>query len=181
MPALRRALLRALAVSLIAGAIAVGAASPGYAVPGCSGTSCNGLWPDKTQDCSTANSQLTTPFNYTMSDTFTFQVRRSYYCQAAWGRFIEDDCGWPNSLHWWLRIESQLKTPYGYYGIGTQTRNMWNLTGTCDGGSAWTKMVPAHANTRVRLCFASTVNNTAPTTWECSTAANHDGDWIYYY
>jgi hypothetical protein len=171
---LRRTLIRALVTVLITGGLTTAVATPSQAGT-CTDTGCNGLYPE-TARCHTPTSQVRTPYSYTMSDTFTFQIKRSTDCRAAWGRFIEDDCYWPNALHWWLRIESQAPAVYapgGWYSLGVQTRNMWNQTGSCNGGAATTRMVPARGGSRMRLCFTSTINNTAPSTYEDCSA------WIY--
>jgi hypothetical protein len=167
----RRAMVVLVAAGLAVGGLVTVMPSPALAL--CSGNGCNGLDP---QGSGCSGTVTLTRFSTTTSDDrYTYQLRRSPACDATWGRFVRDDCSYPSPIHHWLRVQTQLQTPYGWYAHKTQTDDMWGETGNCNGGTAWTPMAPAQVGTRARLCWGTNIGSAAPTRWSCSGWYNGGG------
>jgi hypothetical protein len=144
--------------------------SAAYAAPPCNGNSCDGLDPDTTR-CNEGGS-IRTKFSQTTSTShgsYTYQLRRSGYCNAFWARFIRDDCGYVVHVFYWLRVQTQLWTPYGWAAHKTHTDGMSNETDPCTDSTGWTVMAPGQEGTRGRVCWGVAYTPDArPSSWGCS-------------
>jgi len=152
-------------------AIAVGGAvviSPQSAsAVGCSGHTCNGRDPEA-NGCDTGPTQTRTRFSKTVDDMWTYQLRHSFACLSMWGRFIRDDCSYPSPVHHWLRVDTQIWSLNEWRPYATQVDDMWGETSNCNGGTAWTPMVPGQENTRSRLGWGTNVSSSPPSSWSYS-------------
>jgi Protein of unknown function (DUF2690) len=176
---LRRQVITLVALCVAAGGVAVMAPPPAVAVP-CTGSGCNGKDPDATgcNDPAIAGRPVTR-FSRTVwwEDVWahSFQIRHSPGCEAAWGRFIRDDCGSGARIpyHKWFRIQTQVWSGSAWLSYTTRTKDM-SGTQPCDGGTNWTLMVPGQSGTRTRICWQYTYYEVPPSgdRWNCSSWLN---------
>lgn len=114
----------------------------------CSQASCTGKDPETT-GCSSADTYTSEWVG--LSTGAGLELRHSKGCHVWWARFNEDivDCCFPDFT---MKIERQLKTPYGYYDVDVYKKSVTvNHPNT-----AWTAMVENSSDDRVRACVGST-------------------------
>lgn len=146
-----------LAVLLSAAGMAAVVAPGSPAFAACSGTGCNGLDPSSS-GCSATGSTVAGSTNYQSS--FGIEQRRSSGCKARWTRLTIDDATPTCCVPINIRIQRQLKTPYGWYDANVYTKKV----AAGKEGQFWTPMVGDTSDDRTRSCWGL---NTSSTDW-CS-------------
>lgn len=163
---LPRVLLAAVMMIGVCG-VAVTRAEPAQAAS-CFQTSCAGKNPS-TAGCATT----WTPREMSLHQgRYTLQLRYSAGCYAFWGRIVRDDCDLIQGFAW-LRVQRQLRTPYGW----SQTHRYFRIQSSipCNGGTGWTYMVPnsTPSDDRFRACHsgavASSHTGVPESSWTCTS------------
>ncbi|WP_214327015.1 DUF2690 domain-containing protein [Nonomuraea sediminis] len=155
--------------------IVVAEAPPSMAAVGCTYAGCTGKDPSAMNCGSTSNAdyQWVSGGSYR---SYSWYLRYSGNCHAYWTRMVKGDCATIQNADYYMRIESELATPYGWYRSHVQSKK--HVKG-CD-GTDWTRMIAWEANSRYRMCVATIwpptstdlVSTIADSDWSC-------WDWNY--
>ena len=119
----------------------------------CSGSTCQGKNPNS-NGCSSDAVTLQGPVYY-LHDIGTtdlaLSIRGSKACNARWVRLKIDAAINTHGIGYTIKIQRQVRTPYGYFDSGVYTKQILPF----GEGQYWTPMVKNTNDDRIRMCMGT--------------------------